>query len=60
LVRIAQGQHLELGAGPTELEQSFREDVARLMKMAAAAEIGVPEEIDIPIETTNRPTSGLA
>jgi hypothetical protein len=36
------------------LEQSLREDVAGLMKMAAAAEIGVPEEFDIPIEITNR------
>jgi len=54
LVRIAQGHHLEAGGTPTALEQSLREDVARLMKMAVAAEIGVPEEIDIPIETTNR------
>jgi len=59
LVRIAQGQHLELGGTPADLEQSLREDVARLMKMATA-DIGLPEEIDTAKETTNRTASGLA
>jgi len=44
-----EAQRLKLGHA-TELEQQLKEEVGRLMAMAEAADVEVPEGMDIPVE----------